>query len=607
MLSGRRGDARELGQSYGLFAGAFVGLLVVFAMLGQYGLPDPFIAVLVVALTLLSFGVIGVLGRTLSETHFYLAGRAVPHVFNGLATTTAFVSGTGFIGLAGAFFAVGSGALALIIGIGAGFLLLAVLVAPYLRKSGAVTLPDFLAIRYDRGDLPRAIGLLALILVSFPALAGAIAATVFIFETFLKVGAHLAFDIAVGTILLSTLLGGMRAVTLVAGAQAIILLVGLLAPAAIVSVRDYGLPIPQLTYGYALDEVTAAGGTLATMASRFLPLSDMSWSTLAAVAISLSTGIASLPHLIERSLSADRIAGARRSLGWALFFVAIVLLTAPALAAFVKAAVFNQAVGSAVEDLPDWVYTYGKFGLVKICGIDAVDLAAIKSACASVIGDTGLGAGNIAVSPDIVALALPDVTGFPFVITALLAAGGLAAALGGANALAITIATAAGYDFYGRLVAPLAPAGRRLIVTRAMLLATVLAAAALAAHSPGDALALAAASPALAAAAFFPALVLGIWWRRTTSIAAVAGIAAGFLVTAVHIAATWHGAGAGVLLGFADPHVPPIAAGIFGVPVGFLVIVGLSLVTPAPSRRQLDVLDAIRRPSRDPVLEAGGA
>src|SRR6516225_10904810 len=170
MLSGRRGDARELGQTYGLFAGAFVGLLIVFAMLGQYGLPDPFIAVLVVALTLLSFAVIGVLGRTLSEPHFYLAGRAVPHVFNGLATTTAFVSGTGFVGLAGAFFTGGSAALALVVGVGAGFLLLAVLVAPYLRKSGAVTVPDFLAIRFG-SRLLRAIALPALFLIAFPALA----------------------------------------------------------------------------------------------------------------------------------------------------------------------------------------------------------------------------------------------------------------------------------------------------------------------------------------------------------------------------------------------------------------------------------------------------
>src|SRR4029077_6650301 len=131
-----------------------------------------------------------------------------------------------------------------------------------------------------------------------------------------------------------------------------------------------------------------------------------------------------------------------------------------------------------------------KLGLVKICGVDAVSLAALRTACTALIGDAGLTTGNIAVSPDIVALALPDITGFPFVITALLAAGGLAAALGGANALAITIATAAGYAFYGRLGAPFATARRRLIVTRAMLLATVLAATALAEHSPGDAFAL---------------------------------------------------------------------------------------------------------------------
>src|ERR1700682_5857090 len=155
MLSGRRGDARELGQNYGLFAGAFLGLLVVLAILGQYGLADPFIAFLVVALALVSFAVIGILSRTLSEADFHLAGRAVPHVFNGLATTAAFVSGTGFIGFPGAFFTAGSGALALVIGTGAGFALLAILVAPYVRKSGAVTIPDFLSIRFRGGNCRR--------------------------------------------------------------------------------------------------------------------------------------------------------------------------------------------------------------------------------------------------------------------------------------------------------------------------------------------------------------------------------------------------------------------------------------------------------------------
>ena len=399
----------------------------------------------------------------------------------------------------------------------------------------------------------------------------------------------------------------MRAVTLVAGAQAIVLLVGLMAPVAILSARDYGVPIPQLTYGYALDEIATAGGSLASLGSRILPFPDMSWFTLAAVAVSLATGIAALPHLLMRSLSARRVGGARRSLGWALLFVGAVLITAPALAAFVKAAVYRDLVGSAVEDLPDWVFAYGRSGLVKICGVDAVSLAALKTACAGIVGDVGLATGSIAVSPDIVALAFPDITGFPFVITALIAAGGLAATLGSANAIAITLATAIGRDFYGRLVAPFAPAGRRVIMTRVILIAVVLAAAAVAEHRPDEMFALAAAAPALASGALFPALVLGIWWRRTTMIAAVAGIAAGFAVTAWHIAITWHGAGVTGPLGFGDPHVPPLAAGVFGMTVGFLVTVGLSLVTPAPSSRQLDILDAIRRPSRDPVLEAGGA
>src|SRR5262249_18010912 len=205
MLTGRRDDARELGQTFGLLAGGFVGLLVILAILGQYGLPDPFISFLVVALTLISFAVIGVLARTLSEADFYVAGRAVPDVFNGLATTAAFVSGTGFIGYAGAFFTGGSTALPLVVRAATGFLLLAVLAAPYLRKSGALTVPDFLSIRFG-GDGPRAIGLVVVLLLSFPALAAAIAGGVFILARFLAVRPDIALDIVVVSVLFSTLL-----------------------------------------------------------------------------------------------------------------------------------------------------------------------------------------------------------------------------------------------------------------------------------------------------------------------------------------------------------------------------------------------------------------
>ena len=554
MLSGRRGDARELGQTYGLFAGALVGFLVVLAVLGQYGLADPFIAFLVVAVTLVSFAVIGVLGRTLSETDFYVAGRAVPPVFNGLAMTAAFVSVTGFIGLAGAFFAGGPAALALVVGTAGGFLLLAVLVAPYFRKSGAVTVPDFLSIRFG-GNVPRVVGLVALLLLSFPALAAAIAGAVFILAKFLAVRSGIAIDIAVLTILFSTLLGGMRAVTLVAGAQAIVLLVGLMAPAAILSARDYGVPIPQLTYGYALDEIAAAGGNLASLGSRILPFPDMSWFTLAAVAVSLATGIAVLPHLLMRSLSARRVSGARRSLGWALLFVGAVLITAPALAAFVKAAVYRDLVGSAVEDLPDWVFAYGRSGLVKICGVDASEPCRAED---RLCGDCrryrprrrqrlpSVPISSRSPSPTLPAFPSSSPPSSP-------PAGSPRRSVRPTPSRSPSPPRSAAIST-ARLVAPFAPAGRRLIVTRVILIAVVLAAAAVAEHRPDEMFALAAAAPALASGALFPALVLGIWWRRTTMIAAVAGIAAGFVVTAWHIVITWHGAGAPGPLGFGDPH-----------------------------------------------------
>ena len=500
MLSGRRGDARELGQTYGLFAGALVGFLVVLAILGQYGLADPFIAFLVVAVTLVSFAVIGVLGRTLSEADFYVAGRAVPPVFNGLAIDGGLrlgdrlhrprrrllrrrPGGAGSRRRDGGRISPPCGA-----------------VAPYFRKSGAVTVPDFLSHPLRRatcrGWSASSRSSSSPFLRSPPPIAGA----VFILAKFLAVRSAIALDIAVLTILFSTLLGGMRGVTLVAGAQAIVLLVGLMAPVAILSARDYGVPHPaaHLRLRARRDRRGRRQPGFARQPHSPLPRDEL-------VHACRGRGVARhrhcrLPHLLMRSLSARRVSGARRSLGWALLFVGAVLITAPALAAFAKAAVYRDLVGSAVEDLPDWVFAYGRSGLVKICGVDAVSLAALKTACTGIVGDAGLAAGSIAVSPDIVALAFPDITGFPFVITALIAAGGLAATLGSANAIAITLATAIGRDFYGSLVAPFAPAGRRVIVTRVILIAVVLAAAAVAEHRPDEMFALAAAAPALASA-----------------------------------------------------------------------------------------------------------
>ncbi len=606
MLSGGRDETRQLGQTYGVYAVAIVILVTVVAMLAQLGVVEKVVGFLVVAVTLASYAVIGVLARTLNESAFFTAGRAVPPIFNGLATAAAFLGVAGGLGLAGAFFNAGAAAAAIILGIAIGFALLAVLVAPYFRKSGALTIADFLAIRYGGRSLRR-VGIVVLLAATFPALAASIAAAGWIGTLLFGARPEVAVTAAAAITLFSVLFGGMRGVTLVAGAQAIVFLLALLVPAGLVALRDNGLPLPQLTYGYAVQEIASADGTLPTVASHFLPLAAYGWSTLFGIVLSLAAGVAALPQVLMRSATAPSVDGARRAAGWALVFVLAVLLTVPAIGALAKLAVFRDVVSSAPDDLPDWIFTYGRLGLVKLCGASAASPAAVQTACAAALGPDGIiGAADIAINPDMVAVGFAEMTDLPYVVTALIAAGGIAAALAAAAALLAAAAAALGSDLYGKLLNPRATAGRRLIVTRLLIVALAALAGWFALHRADASFALAAAAPSIAAAGFFPAIILGIWWRRTTRLGALAGVVAGFGIVLIHLLLAERG-GPGILFGFGSAAVPPLAAGSYGLVIGFAVVIAVSLVTPVPDEERDAIIDAIRRPRRDAVLEDGGA
>ncbi len=600
MLSGRRDEDRELGKAYGLYAGALAGIVLVLAFLAELGLPETVVGVLVVAVTLVTYAGIGILGRSLAESDFVLAHRSVPVVLNGMATAVAFVGGAGFIGLAGAFFADGTRALALVFGWTVGFLLLAVLTAPYFRKSGAVTVPDFLAIRFG-GKLIRLAGVVIVVACCFAALAAAFASAAAIGTIMLGLKPNLVILIALAVVICSSLFGGMRGITLVGVAQAIVLLIGLLVPAVILSGRDYGIPVPQLTYGRALADVAEAGGTIGIIAGKFLPLPELDWFNLVSVAVSLACGIAVLPHVLMRSGTAQNVGGARRGMAWALIVTALIAVTAPAIAAFARAAVYGDVVGSTAEDLPDWVYDYGRLGLVTICGARVADVDAAVAACGGDVAHT-LAPAEVAISADLPILGFPDITDLPYVMSALLAAGGIAAALGAANALLLAIVNSLGTDLYGKILRRRSSAGKRLVLTRLILVAVAIAAAFVALTRPDGIFTAAAAAPALAASGFFPAIVLGIWWRRTTGFAALIGVVAGFAVAALHI----FGLAQLERFGVSEASVSGIGAAIFGMPAGFAVIIVVSILTPSPTAVRLGILDAIRRPSHDSILEDAG-
>ena len=590
-------EAGAIGKAYVLFAGAFAFVLAVIAIVAELGLADIVVGFIVIALTLVTYVAIGIVSRTLSLPDFFIAGRSVPPELNGLATALALVSVGGFAGLAGAFFAGGIGALAIGLGWSVGMVLLATLVAPYYRKSGAVTVPDFLAVRFGN-PLLRAGAVIVLVVSLVPLLVAAIAAGGWILGIALHIGPEPAVATIVVVLLLSSLAGGMRAVTFVAGAQAIVFLAGLIVPATLFSAEEYGFPIAQLSYGAALQSAGPGDASIAAIAGRIMPLASLDWFNLFALAVTFAAAAVALPQVLARSGTTATAGDARRSVGWSLVVIAAIVLTAPAIAAFARAAMLDSITGAGIDGLPQWVFDYGRLGLAKLCGVDATTVEAIKTACASSGSDTG----GLEFSADAVALAFGQVTGEPTVMTALAAAAALAAALAGAAAALIAITTSIGHDVYTVLAPRKTSAGRRLIVSRLIMILVAAGAGWLALNRADDAFAYAAAAPAVAASGLFPALILGVWWERTTFWGALAGLVAGFAAAVAYVYLVRSGMPPLRIIGLTDG-IAATGAAIIGLPAGFAVAIVVSYLTPAPSLARRAVGDAIRRPGRDPILE----
>ena len=595
-MAGRKSIATFSSLS-GLFTLAFAGALIVLAVLGNYGLPDTVLGTTLGVGVVVAFAVAGVSERTMRPAEFHTAGGGLSAPANGIATAAAFLSAGGVFGLAVAVFSDYRAGIAITLGWSLGFLLLAVLIAPYLRKSGTFGAADFLAFRFaNRGVRLTAAVIVVLTLV--PALAAAVATATLVTARLFALSPHAATVLVVLLILSGTVLGGMRSVTLAALAQYIVLAIAFVVPAAIVSTIAYSLPVPQIAAGLAYHDAAAiaASGDLAQpLASRFLPLIPAGSFQLIAVTVALAAGVAALPHLLMRCATVDDAPATRRSIGWALVFVLVVALTVPAYATFARLALIRDVVGSAIADLPDWLFALGRQGLVMLCGADATSALAAAQACAALHGAAGpVAAPDLAVSGDIVVLSWGDIVALPYVVTALISVGVLAAALAAANAMALAIAEALGHDLYAELFAPKASAGRRLIVTRLVLVATVLAAVWLGARHGSDIFPLAAATLSLSAGGLFPALFLAVWWRRANGPGAIAGMVAGFAVTAAIIVGARY---PGLLPADAqDSGLSALTAAIVGLPVGFVVAIAVSLATRGPSPAQEAVVDAMRRP-----------
>lgn len=583
-----------------LFAAAFVALVVVLSLLDHFGLPPGVLSATVAGTVLVTLAALGINGSTIQASEFYLAGRSLSPALNGMATAAAAISSLGFLGIGGAFFATGYAATAIVLGFVLGLLILTVAVAPYFRKSSAFGIADFLGLRYG-GRGVRVVAVVVVIPALLIGLVSALAVAAFLTRMLLAVPEGTALAIATAVVLLSVALGGLRSVTRTAALEYVILAVAIAVPAAVVSFREYGWPLPPLAFGEALRDAAllanASGKALAApFAGGFAPLGDNSFAEM----IVLAAGIASFPHVVLRSAATRGADRARRAGAWALAAVLFVAMMAPTYPAFARLVILRELADSPIESLPDWVFTFGNLGLVKLCGVAATSVDAVLGACSALPGFTGnLTVSDLAIGTDAIVLGGPAMAGLPYVATALIATGALVACLAAAKAMAFALASAIGHDLYAGVIDAHASAGRQLIITRLAAAVTTGFAAWFAAGAQSAAFGVAPVAIALSAGGLFPALILGIWWRRANATGAIAGMVAGGMLTAVLIVEHRFPG----FLPFGRLAFDDLTAGILGLPVGFLAAVAASLVSDPPSDERVMTLDAIRRPGGTPFVQ----
>jgi cation/acetate symporter len=711
----------NLGKVYGIYTGGFLAFVVLLAILEQVGVPDRVIGYLFVFFTIAVYAIIGVMSRTAQVSEYYVAGRRVPPFYNGMATGADWMSAASFVGMAGTLYALGYDGLAFVLGWTGGYVLVSVLLAPYLRKFGAYTVPDFLSARYG-GNLPRFLGVVVLAACSFTYVVAQIYGTGIIASRFLGLDFKIAVYAGLAGILLCSMLGGMRAVTWTQVAQYIVLIIAYLTPVIILSTQKYGVPIPELMYGQALQDIAVREQQIIeqglnvsnTLKPHIAPFQTYNPLNYFALILCLMIGTASLPHILMRYFTTPSVRDARKSVAWSLLFIFLLYFTAPSYAAFAKLEVYTNVIGQSLDALPAWINTYSNLDLVKIYGVTLKGLsggiAAAKDAIVAGVADAGgvaaalqaagkdavlagwtalsapvqavvfeavsanaavtaqdifvpaiktaaeaagnttglLGHSGLSIDNDVIVLSTPEIAGMPYVVAGLVAAGGLAAALSTADGLLLAIANALSHDIYYKMVDTHAPAKRRLTVARILLFLVAVFAAYVASTRPSDILAMVSWAFSLAAAGLFPALVLGVWWKRANKWGAVAGIIAGFGVCAYYLwmtryyapsfyeswsslsgaseaavtkynelKAAWEGAApeakAAAWKAF-DTHAQTVAnwfgvrnisSALFGLPAGFIAMIVVSLLTPAPSRAMQEFIDEIRRPRGEELMEGG--
>jgi cation/acetate symporter len=666
-----------------LLATYVAGLLIFIALMAwaeQNGLSRFWLGPMFLFLSIMLYAGIGIYGRTSDPHEYYVAGRRIPAMYNGMAAAADWMSAASFISMAGGLYIQGfagtedqAGGLAYVMGWTGGFCLVGLLVAPHLRKLNLYTVPDYFSVRYG-GRWPRIIAALAAVLCSFTYVIAQIYGIGLIASRLTGVQFEIGILLGLGGVLLCSFLGGMRAITWTQVAQYVVLLLAFFIPVSWLAYKQLGNPIAPLVYGTQLQKISqlerkladdpaeqqvaaiflqrardyerrlgdvagalqreralakqrirdlkaqGADSALIVQANRELaglpkdvstarevwqramrenqeratplgglpphsqafagdphgtPAQQQAFGTsrlnFLALMFCLMFGTAGLPHVLTRYYTTPSVAEARTSVAWTLFFIALVYLSAPALAVLVKYEVMNNLVGSSFDALPAWMAQWAK-----------VDPSLIS--VADVNGDRILQWGEIRLGADLVMLATPELGGLPYVISALVAAGGLAAALSTADGLLLTISNALVRDVYWHEADQQITGERRVILSKFALLVVALVAAVLATFKPAEILPLVTASFSLAASGLVPVMVLGIFWAGATRAGAIAGMLGGLGIALYYMLA--NAPAVRTFFGLEQQHalwlgIQPLLAGVFGVPTGFACTVLVSLATRA--------------------------
>ncbi len=594
----------NLPKVYGLYTGGFVVFILLMAILEQAGVSADTIGILFVAFTVLIYAGIGWLSRTMQVDAYYVAGRQVPALFNGMATAADWMSGASFVAMAGGIYFGGHGYVAFVVGWTGGYVLVASLMAPYLRKFGCYTVPDFIGTRYG-GNLARFLAVLVLVIASFTYVTAQINATGTIASRALQIPFEVGVWFGLLGILLCSMLGGMRAVTWTQVAQYIVLIIAYVVPVIWMSNKQgFGL-IPQFVYGDAIMRITeleTLHGVGTAPAEKIAGLAaltkahSVAGSTFAAkwqfatLVLCMMAGTASLPHILMRYFTTPSVKAARQSVAWSLLFIFLLYFTAPALATFTKLQLLDpnlatSIIGKSIAEVNamEWIQ---KWSAVKFLAISDAN------------GDGILQINEFFMRGDIVVLATPEIAGLPYVISGLVAAGGMAAAMSTADGLLLAIANALSHDLYYKIIDPKADTKHRLIVARVLLIFIGAAGAFVASLKLTSILGAVAWAFDFAMSGLFFPLVLGIWWKRANRAGAIAGMFFGLLAGTLYLyAVRWGGM---------EPwlYIDHLRFGIIGAGVSLVAMIVVSLATAEPDAETQRMVDEVRVPKGKTILDS---